>query len=129
MNEIKENQVEVNNLESIMSTGDDLWYDFTPPSNFDCTAKYRSLSTQNILEVYINGSSSGVSGSLTVGTLPQRVRPSTSGFITGIVSTTSSGVTTTKPEILNISTDGEVTIPATSSQTIKIYAFYGMIDL
>ncbi len=136
MNEINKEQlveVEEKNELGIMAVQEDVWYDFTPITNIvGAEMKYRKLSNQNKVEIYVNGSNdTDIPGSINVGQLPAELIPSEWQLVYGIIGLTVNGQYVTKIQILNIGDDGEVSFSGgyTGSYVINSFVFYGVIDL
>ena len=117
---------------AVTAAGDGLWHDLPMPANTKGKAKYRKLTNQNILELYVNGGTnkSFTAGSLTLGPLPVDYRPSKLDTMMGMIMTSDGTNKKVSFQYLNVNDDGEIIIPSGDAKlTIKDFAFYGVIDL
>lgn len=117
---------------AVLAAGDGLWHDLPMPANTSGKARYRKLANQNMLEVYINGTTnkSISAGSITFGPLPVDYRPTNQDSIMGMIMTDDGTNKKVSFQFLTVETKGDVFLPAPNANyKIKTFAFYGVIDL
>ncbi len=112
----------------VAEVGDDLWHNITLPAGYDGFFKYRSLSSQNILEIYADVFYSGSKKGGISFAIPESVCPPWIETITGFVGYTTGSTYENKQQLLNVKDDGELYISANSTQTINHFMFNGLVD-
>jgi len=133
MSTLKQNKEDAKENVNAATVVDDLWHDIASNTNIDdCVMKYRKLSNQNILQIYVNGSNEiDISGSLDLGRLPKEYRPTNVEIIYGTIDLIINGEIVRSTQILNICDDGwvSITVGISSPYVIKNLVFYGMVNL
>ncbi|GEM_PF-1955516 len=124
---------EIKNENSDIAAVTDIWMDFTPPANVDGIFKYRKLTDDNMLEIYLDGrNKSGDIGSILIGILASKYRPIRTQIITGFIIYKSlvDGASRLQIQYLNIGDDGEVKVlGGVGQEVIKNFVFHGFVDL
>ncbi len=127
MSEINKEQL-ANQVASV-----DVWMDFTPPANAEGVFKYRKLTDDNMLEIYLNGRYTGsATGSILLGILAAKYRPSTTQIITGLITykVLADNSSRLQMQYLNMGPDGEVKIiGGVGQELIRSFIFHGFVDL
>lgn len=130
----KEQMLEVEkNKSGIAAVQEDVWHDFTPiPNIVGVEMKYRKLSNQNKVEIYVNGSNeTELPGIIEFADLPSELIPSEWQIIYGIGGIRVNGEYITKILILNITDEGRLSLSGgyPGFYVINNFIFYGVIDL
>ncbi len=112
----------------VATVGDDLWHNVALPSGYEGFFKYRRLSNQNILEIYADVFYSGSKKGGISFAIPESVCPPWNETITGFVGYTTGSTYENKQQLLNVKGNGELYIPASSTQTIINFMFNGLVD-